>query len=244
MEEELGVQANLREPLLSHYPGGRTSPPTRSRASRPPQQPSPRPISAPLRSSPSPKSLSGFPAGPSRPLSAPILSLQPLPNLCPRVLPPKSSIQDCFPPSLDHPDLVLSPQIIRVHSFSEAHCPFRRRPLLPFKSAFRTPHFPSIFPPAAPARIGSRSTVPPHTEVSRRSHPTPRRHPAFPLRLSPAGRPHPQAGLPSPHQPAPGLPSPLPRRAVLHSLQVVPLDSRQSHFSPPALPVPSAPRSR
>lgn len=130
--------------------------------------------------------------------------------MCPRGLPPKTSIQGCLSPSLYHPDLVLIPQIIRGHSFSEAHCPFHRRPLLPFKSAFHTPHFPSIFPPATPARIWSRSTVSPSPYRGLTPLPPyPAETPRFPLRLFAAGRPHPHPGLPIPHQPAPGLPSPL-----------------------------------
>lgn len=128
-----------------------------------------------------------------------------------------------------------------MHLFSGTHCPFHRRPLLSLKSAFHTPAPLSIHPLL---RRSSQDTLTlycaPHTALSRRSHPNPRRHPAFPLRLFSAGLPHPRHSLPIPHQPAPSLPSPLSRCTVLPSLQVALLHPRENQFSPPALLVSSA----
>lgn len=160
--------------------------------------------------------------------------------MCPRVLPPKTSVQGCLSPSLYHPDLVLIPQIIRVHSFSEAYVPSTGVPWSRSNPLSTRPTFhPSSLLPLQPGHGHALLYPPPHTEVSGRSHPTPRRQPASLCGCSRQG-----ARIPIPVSPSRTSPRPacrvLSRRAVLHSLQVVPLDPRQSHFSP-ALPIPSAP---
>lgn len=154
------MQVNLREPLLSQYSGGPhvASNPFLSLLALAAAQ-FLHPISAPLPSSPSPKSLNDFPAGRSRPLSASILSLQTVPNMWPRILTPKTSIQGCLSPSLYRPQPgTNSPKLSGSTRFSGTYCPFHLRPLLSFKSAFHAPQFSSIFP--LPLRPGHAHPLP------------------------------------------------------------------------------------
>lgn len=122
----------------------------------------------------------------------------------------------------------LIPQIIRVHLFSGAHCP-----LLSFKSAFHAHHFPSIFPPAAPARRHSPSTMP-LTLRSQDAPTLPPKTPFFPSEAIPGAR------IPNPASPS--RTSLLPACRVLSlAARSFPLPSlRQSQRCPPALPVPPA----
>ena len=194
-------------------------------------------IAALFPSSSSLKSPSDFPAGPSGPLSASILSAQPVPNIWPRIFASKTLIQGYLFPSLYRPDLVPIPQIIRVHSLPEADGLFHPRPLLWFKSAFHAPHFPSIVPPAAPARTRSPSPILPHWVLTS----LPPYPPGTPLFPSAAVLSQESASQTQPPPPAPARFlavrfSPLPK--------LPPLASNRSQSGTPALPVPRLQRPR
>lgn len=192
-------------------------------------------IAALFPSSSSLKSPSDFPAGPSGPLSASILSAQPVPNIWPRIFASKTLIQGYLFPSLYRPDLVPIPQIIRVHSLPEADGLFHPRPLLWFKSAFHAPHFPSIVPPAAPARTRSPSPILPHWVLTSLP-PYPPGTPLF------CGCSQPGVRIPNPASPA-GT-SPLPGSAVLPSPQVAPLSLQQESVRPSRFAGPPTPTSQ
>lgn len=163
-------------------------------------------------------------------------SVQPVPNIWPRILALKSSIQGCLCPSLYRPDLVESP-------------PNYPSPLIPRSSQPLPPPFAliQIRFPRAPLSIHLSSRLSgqdkltlyyaSHTALSLRSHPISWRHPVFPLRLFSARRPHPKPSLPILHQPSRPAGYPLPSRSPSFS-PGRPLP--QSQFIPPALAVPPA----
>ena len=194
-------------------------------------------IAALFPSSPSLKYPSDFPAGPSGPLSASILSALPVPNIWPRIFAAKTLIQSYLSPSLHCPDLVQIPQIITVHLLPEADGLFHRRPLLWFKSAFHAPHFPSTFPPAAPARTRSPSPMPSTLGF----HVAPTLSPGDTL-LSFCGCSQPGARIPNPASQA-GT-SPLPGSAVLPSPQVGPLSLQPESVRPSCFAGPPTPTSQ